>query len=221
MSRLELLTIRYLGLVGEALTLGCADGKPEEQAIRTAGKCHDRIEHIAQYILSGEDWETRALGLADDLKFIRASLERHAGELERGLPHSLPTPKQIDELSDALGAINSVEARFQQLEAKDLAGIINILEAHIQQLDGEIRTERSNLTRKLAGLVGDTIKRLRLHGVILLQLGGASEQMRREQREDAALDAAHSQVFILEQAPLSQDIKNAVRGAANNGLNRW
>lgn len=107
-AKLELLAIRYLGWIGEALMLSCATGSPDADAVRTAGKCCDRIEHIAQYALDVDDWTNRAEGLIGDVQFMRAALTFHASALEAGLPSYLPTQAQLDDLLGGIASSASI-----------------------------------------------------------------------------------------------------------------
>ncbi|HYD60554.1 MAG TPA: hypothetical protein VEC35_09380 [Noviherbaspirillum sp.] len=105
------------------------------------------------------------------------------------------------------------------VEVADPAGIINSLQARIRQLEWQIKAQHERQAEALAGAVGDTIRRLRMHGVILLQVSNGP--MHRELAENKILSAAYDEVWKLDDAPLGHDIKTAIRVAAKNGMCRW
>ena len=99
--------------------------------------------------------------------------------------------------------------------------VIDSLQERIDQLEAHLRAEREYQATATPGAVADVIRRLRLHGVILLQLGPTTGSMERELNENPALNAAYSEVWMLDAAPLDQDAKVAIREAANHGMVRW
>lgn len=99
--------------------------------------------------------------------------------------------------------------------------VINVLQTRIEQLEGQLRAEREAQLQALPDAIESTIKRLRLYGVILLQLGPTDDALRSEQHGNAALGAALGQSWMLDQAPVASEVKEAIRVAANNGISRW
>lgn len=110
---------------------------------------------------------------------------------------------------------------MEQISIDNPGAVINTMQVRIEQLESQLKAERESQLRRLPGAVEDTIKRLRLHGVILLQLGPTDDTLLREQAENAALSAALGQSWMLDHAPVSAEVKDAVRTAANNGMSRW
>lgn len=107
------------------------------------------------------------------------------------------------------------------IELDDPTGIINSLQARVQQLEGQIEAQRNEHSQAIAEAVGSTIKRLRMHGVILLDLNDSDMPRHSELLLDAVINSAYEQAWKLDRAPLSIDIKEAVRKAANGGSSRW
>lgn len=110
---------------------------------------------------------------------------------------------------------------MEQISIDNPGAVINALQGRIEQLESQLKAERESQLRRLPSAVEDTIKRLRLHGVILLQLGLTDDTLRREQGENAALGAALGQSWLLDHAPVSAEVKEAIRTAANHGMSRW
>jgi hypothetical protein len=110
---------------------------------------------------------------------------------------------------------------MESVSIENPGAVINSLQRRIEQLEAQLSAAREYNAQAVPSVVGDAIKRLRLHGVILLQLGSTNAPMERELNENALLDAAYRQVWMLDRAPVAQDVKEAIRTAANNGMDRW
>lgn len=66
------------------------------------------------------------------------------------------------------------------------------------------------------------LRRMRMHGIIPLYVGDQDcEALKSSFAVDPASSEAFEQVWFLDNAPVQQDVKDAVRKAANYGMNRW
>jgi hypothetical protein len=74
LHKLSLMTIRYLGQFGENLLLGAGNGQSNSEAVKIAGKCLDRIEHIAQYAQDGSSESFQVKCMAADVAFMSGLL---------------------------------------------------------------------------------------------------------------------------------------------------
>lgn len=108
------------------------------------------------------------------------------------------------------------------VQLDDPQGIINSLQERIKQLEGELARERQHPLDILPGAITDTLKYVRGHyGVILLHVGREELTKVRQWAERPAERAALDQAWNLASAPLSDEIKAALRLAADYGDNRW
>lgn len=97
-TRLEMLTIRYLSLMAEKLALATS-GPIERLEADVIGKCCDRVEHIAQYAIDNPaDNSFRLHGLIDDIQFLKSVFARHSKALASGLPRAVPTLGDLEKL---------------------------------------------------------------------------------------------------------------------------
>lgn len=107
---------------------------------------------------------------------------------------------------------------------EDPNAVINALTARIKQLE---RTTEflSNELGKYAGLpdsVADMLRHMRKHGIIPLYVGDQGcEALKSSFAVDPASLKAFEQVWFLNDAPVSQEVKDVVRKAANHGMSRW
>ena len=87
----------------------------------------------------------------------------------------------------------------------------------IQQLTEELRQARNVSPRTLLG-------QLRLRETILLYVGNDGMKLTADLTEcfghDAMRDVSNY-LFVLDNAPVSADVKDAIRKATNHGMNRW
>lgn len=99
---ISMTTIRYLGQYAEALLLGAPSGCPDDNAVKIAGRCCDRIEHIAQSALDGMSVKDQMAYLLDDALFMRSLFRDFEKTLESGLPFSYPSHSQLTSLIASL-----------------------------------------------------------------------------------------------------------------------
>jgi len=105
---------------------------------------------------------------------------------------------------------------------EDPQGLINTLQTRVKQLEGQVENERDRQTQSLPGEVRQVLKLLRLHGVILLHVGASEfKGVRAELEENPVVRDALDQTWSLANAPVPEEVKNAFRVAANNGMDRW
>lgn len=108
------------------------------------------------------------------------------------------------------------------MNIEDPEGLINTLQARIKLLERQIENERQYRAEDRPMEVGEAIKRLRMHGVIPLHIG---DQDRGKLKEELATNPLFAdvvdQVWLLSAAPVAQAVKDAIKIAADHGLNRW
>jgi hypothetical protein len=110
----------------------------------------------------------------------------------------------------------------QIIEIEDPQGVISALQARIEQLEGQAERDRQWHADSLPGAVRDTLKHLRAHGVILLYLGSDDPaEVRNRVSNYPASREALDQAWPLATAPVANEVKDALRTAANNGMDRW
>lgn len=102
---------------------------------------------------------------------------------------------------------------------EDPSGVINTLQGRVKQLEAQLEQERSNQPQRVANALRDALKHFRLHGLILLDLGACD--FKKEYVENQILREAVDQAWPLANAPVAEEVKTAIRVAANNGMNRW
>jgi hypothetical protein len=104
----------------------------------------------------------------------------------------------------------------------DPEDVINALQARIKQLEDQMSYERRQQLDGPPGVIVDTLKHLRIYGVILIHVGGDNlADVRKLPGNSPAMREALDQAWPLAAAPLSDDVKDAFRTAANYGLDRW
>lgn len=105
---------------------------------------------------------------------------------------------------------------------EDPEGLINTLQAQIKLLERQIENERKYRAEDRPMEIGEAVKRLRMHGVIPLHIG---DQDRGKLREELAVNPLFAdvvdQVWLLSAAPVVQEVKDAIKIAADHGMNRW
>lgn len=110
------------------------------------------------------------------------------------------------------------------IELDDPQGVINSLQSRIAELEHQVVSERARGAVLFPAAIEDVVKHLRLHSVILLHVG--ESEFNNNKRRDVlsispALHLAIDQVWQLHRAPLTLQVKDQIRIAANNGVNRW
>lgn len=102
--------------------------------------------------------------------------------------------------------------------------VINALAAQIKQLERTTEFLKNELS-KYTGLpdsVAYMLRHMRKHGIIPLYVGDqACEALKSNFVVDQASLEAFEKVWYLDNAPVQQDVKDAVRKAANYGMSRW
>lgn len=100
---------------------------------------------------------------------------------------------------------------------RSLTDTIQRQERHIQFLTDELKRARADAPDMVLG-------QLRLRETILLHVGGNSDKLiagLKSCLSDEAIRVVENYVFVLDNAPVSADVKAAIREAANHGMNRW
>lgn len=99
-----------------------------------------------------------------------------------------------------------------------------VLTERIQEQEQIISNLRKRLQAAEENSADCVVRRLRLHGTILLHVAGDMPKyegsVRAEGLERIGEDLI-SQTWDLDSAPLSDDVKAAVKSACNNGLCQW
>ncbi|WP_426172552.1 hypothetical protein [Pseudoduganella sp. R-34] len=104
----------------------------------------------------------------------------------------------------------------------DPHGVINSLQARIRQLEAQVDRERAHHIEDVTLIIGEVIKSLRAHGIILLHVGRQGmEVLNNELATRPILGDLVDQVWPLSQAPVSPSVKDALRAASNFGNDRW
>lgn len=105
---------------------------------------------------------------------------------------------------------------------EDPEGLINTLQARIKLLERQIENDRQHRADDLAMMIGEAVKRMRMHGVIPLHIG---DQDRAKLSEELAANPLFpyvvDQVWLLSTAPVAPEVKAAIKIAADHGMNRW
>lgn len=107
------------------------------------------------------------------------------------------------------------DANATALEA--LAEKVRRQERHIEELDAALRTARQASVHEMLG-------QLRLREALLLYVGRDADVFMQQLGEAFGEDIARSvssSLFVLDNAPLPREIREAIRGAADHGMNRW
>jgi hypothetical protein len=108
------------------------------------------------------------------------------------------------------------------VKIEDQEGVKNTLQARIKELEGQVQYERERNALTLPDEVREAVKRLRLHGVILLHVGAQDiPSLANELAPNPILRDVIDLVWPLSTAPVSPDVKQALHVAANYGNNRW
>lgn len=105
---------------------------------------------------------------------------------------------------------------------EDPEGVINTLQARIKLLERQIENERQCRADDRPMEIGEAVKRLRMHGVIPLHIGDQDRAMLASELAENPLFAdVVDQVWLLSAAPVAPEVKDALKAAANHGMNRW
>lgn len=112
----------------------------------------------------------------------------------------------------------------EAMQIEDPNAVINALTARIQDLErtNEFLKNQLGAYVELPGEVDEVLKAMRKREVILLYLGGKNgDALKQDCAESEAMLMAFEQVWFLDNAPVAQEVKYAVRKAANHGICRW
>ncbi|MYM92395.1 hypothetical protein [Duganella vulcania] len=105
---------------------------------------------------------------------------------------------------------------------EDPEGLINTLQARIKLLERQIENERQDRAAHRPMEIGEAVKRLRMHGVIPLHIGDQDRAKLAEELTANPLFAdVVDQVWLLSAAPVRPEVKDAIKIAAEHGMNRW
>lgn len=108
-------------------------------------------------------------------------------------------------------------------ELQDPIAVINTMQSRIAQLEQQLRMERTATQDNYRSVVNDSVRRLRLHGIIALNVRDTDfDKLREEVRKSSpCLIDAIEEVWHLQNAPVPEEVKAALFAAANGGMDRW
>lgn len=108
-------------------------------------------------------------------------------------------------------------------ELQDPIAVINSLQSRIGQLERQLQMERIAAQEKYPLMVSESVRRLRLHGIIALNVRATNfDKLREEVRKSSpCLIDSIEEVWHLQNAPVPEEVKAALFAAANGGMDRW
>jgi hypothetical protein len=103
--------------------------------------------------------------------------------------------------------------------------VLETLTEKIQRQERLIHQLHADLSRARELSIHRVFGQLRLRGAVLLYVGHDEAKLLRDIDEefggdDASRDVS-SALFVLDNAPVAPDVKDAIRKAVNGGMNRW
>ncbi|WP_158534247.1 hypothetical protein [Paracidovorax avenae] len=103
------------------------------------------------------------------------------------------------------------------------ANAIEYLEAKVVYLEGQLHGVQEAARNANAEKLGDSLRRLRLHGVIPLYVGAKDAAALRAEVESASpeLLSVLDQVWMLPDAPATSEVVRSMAAAAGDGMSRW
>lgn len=108
------------------------------------------------------------------------------------------------------------------VKIEDPEGLINTLQARTKQLEEQLQFERERHAHNLPDEIAQAVKSLRLYGVIVLYVGDQDRTtLAKELSPNPVLRGVVDQVWSLSGAPVAPEVKDAIKAAANFGMNRW
>jgi hypothetical protein len=115
------------------------------------------------------------------------------------------------------------QAKSATPELQDPIAVINTMQSRIGQLERQLQKEREAAQNQYEQVVHDSVRRLRLHGVIPLYVGAEDfDKVRADvRRSSPLLVSAMEETWLLQSAPVPEAAKSALFAAANHGMNRW
>lgn len=105
----------------------------------------------------------------------------------------------------------------------DPGAVINSLQARITQMEAQLRVQQTAHESEQGQYLKDSLRRLRLHGIIPLYVGGEGVEALVQQvaKSSPQLTESLSEIWLLATAPVPQAVRDALSSAANNGMSRW
>lgn len=94
---------------------------------------------------------------------------------------------------------------------------IQLQDRHIAQLQADLKQARQN---SVTGLLGQ----LRMREALLLYVGQDAENFAQQITENFGSDVARAvsnSLFVLNNAPVPEEVCEAIRTATNHGMSRW
>lgn len=106
--------------------------------------------------------------------------------------------------------------------------VIDAITARISQLEGQLAFQIAENRRAAPERYADILRWMRKRAVIPLYVGDQDADTLRTKEfvgdeliSEEAADKAFKQVWLLDNAPVTQEVKDAMRKATNYGMNRF
>lgn len=112
--------------------------------------------------------------------------------------------------------------RGQAMSSGDV--VIETLTEKIQRQDRFIAELQAELQRARQASVDAMLGQLRLHEAVLLYVGQDVDNFAQQIAENFGSDVARAvsnSLFVLDNAPVPSEVREAIRKATNHGMNRW
>ncbi|MCD5327898.1 hypothetical protein ACFFU8_09310 [Chromobacterium piscinae] len=102
--------------------------------------------------------------------------------------------------------------------------VLETLTEKIQRQDRYIVELQAKLLQARQAAVGNMLGQLRLREAVLLYVGQNADNFEREIAENFGREVAQEvsvSLFVLDNAPVSPEVRETFRKATNHGMNRW
>lgn len=102
--------------------------------------------------------------------------------------------------------------------------VLEALTEKIRRQERFIAQLQNDLERARQAAVDAMLGQLRLRGAVLLYVGQDSAGFRQQLVETFGGEVARAvsnSLFVLDNAPVSHEVREAIRAATNHGMNRW
>lgn len=117
----------------------------------------------------------------------------------------------------------------ETVQIEDPSTVINVLSDRVKSLERALERQAKEHRDELPEQFATLLRWMRARGVIPLYVGKipAEKSMKdfvggdRSLVSDETAIRALEQVWFLENAPVPEEVKTALRNAANNGMSRW
>lgn len=115
----------------------------------------------------------------------------------------------------------------ETVQLEDTSAVINALTVRVKSLERALERQAEEHRAALPGYFDSMLRWLRARAVIPLYVGHLPDEEARKYFEGDSLASneaairALEQVWFLENAPIPDEAKDALRKAANNGMSRW